>query len=61
MTEEKRGPGRPKKEATVSVMVMRDYWDANGERHRAGSIEDVAVEDALDGIESGAMKRHKGD
>lgn len=42
---------------TVSVHVKRDFWDENGERTRKGSIVDVSVEAALDGIEAGALSR----
>lgn len=48
-----------KKPATVKVVVLRDYWDEDGKRHRKGLIEEVSVEMALDGVEAGQMKRYK--
>ncbi len=54
---EKRGPGRPPKAATVAVIVARDFWDDTETRVPAGTIIDVAVDDAMEGIESGAFKR----
>lgn len=57
MTEEKRGPGRPPK--TIACVVKRDFWDAEGVRHHAGTVVHVSVEDALDGVESGALGRVK--
>lgn len=61
MEEQKRGPGRPRKEpeGTVTCEILRDFWDAEGERHRAGTIVEVSVAEALDGIESGALRRAK--
>ena len=62
MTEEteKRGPGRPRKEAeTVACEVMRDYWPAEDERVRAGTIVQLDPMAAIDGIESGIMRRVK--
>jgi hypothetical protein len=69
MTEEaKRGPGRPPKAAdapeaapiaTVLCRVLRDYWPAEDERVRAGTIVDLPVSEALDGIEEGRMERVK--
>src|SRR5690349_21595049 len=43
----------------IPVHVNRDYWDANGVRTRKGSIVEVTVEEALDGVESGALSRVK--
>lgn len=45
---------------TIAVTVLRDVWDAEGERHRAGTVRHVSVEDAMDGIESGIYSRVKG-
>lgn len=44
---------------TVQCMIMRDYWDAKGERHRKGKIVELPAMEALDVIETGAMKRLK--
>lgn len=43
----------------VPVLVKRDYWDAGGNRIRSGSVVEVSVEQALDGVESGALSRVK--
>ena len=59
MTEEKRGPGRPPKEATVACVILRDFWDEDCVRHRAGEIIEMSVPDALDGIEAGSLSRVK--
>ena len=45
----------------VKVRIERDFWDAEGTRHRAGTEVDVPVEAALDGIETGALSRVKED
>jgi hypothetical protein len=44
----------------VPVVVNRDFWDKEGVRHRKGTIVEVSVEAALDGVESGALSRAKG-
>lgn len=43
----------------VRVRIERDFWDADGTRHRAGTEVDVPVEAALDGVETGALSRVK--
>lgn len=48
-----------KKPETVKIVVLRDYWDEDGNRHPKGKIESVAVNLAFDGIEAGQMKRYK--
>jgi len=63
------GDGKPggsvKANGMVTVRVLRDYWVANEadpdqpERIRKGTIVDVPVEAALDGIESGTLARVK--
>lgn len=58
--EEKRGPGRPPKPQTIACVVKRDFWDENGERHCAGTVVHVSIEEALDGVESGAFGRYRG-
>ena len=50
-----------KKQDKIKIEVLRDYWDADGNRHRKGGVEEVSVDAALDGIEAGMMKRHKAD
>ncbi len=47
-----------KKEApTTRVEVVRDFWDANCVRVSAGTIVEMDVDDAMEGVESGAFKR----
>lgn len=41
----------------VAVSVRRDFWDQSGERHRKGTVVEVSVEAALDGVEVGALSR----
>jgi hypothetical protein len=43
----------------VTCMVLRDFWptENQADRVRKGQIVDVTVEQALDGVESGALKR----
>lgn len=49
----------------VKVVINRDFWvknDKEGEpaiRYRKGTVIDVPVEAALDGIETGALSRVK--
>ena len=59
MTEEKRGPGRPPKEATVACIILRDFWDEDGIRHKAGETVELGISAAMDGIESGSLSRVK--
>lgn len=46
-------------EKLIKVVILRDFWDKEGERHRAGTVVEVPVDYALDGIESGALSRFK--
>jgi hypothetical protein len=55
-----RAPRAPAEPMTIDVIVKRDVWDAAGERHRAGTVRTVTVEEAMDGIEAGLYSRHKG-
>ncbi len=61
--EEKRGPGRPPKAATVKARVLRDYWTrgdgSDDDRVRAGTELDVTMEDLIDGLERGFLERVK--
>ena len=47
--------------ATVTCEVLRDYWptDDQSDRVRKGTMVDVTMEAALDGIEAGALRRIK--
>jgi hypothetical protein len=46
-------------EKTIKCVVMRDFWNENEVRVDAGSVIDVPVEQAMDGVESGALSRAK--
>jgi hypothetical protein len=52
-------------EKLITVRIERDFWVKNdkGEtiRHRKGTIIDVPVEAALEGVETGALSRVKVD
>lgn len=46
-------------EKLIKCRIVRDFWDADGERHRAGTEVELPVDAALDGIETGALSRVK--
>jgi len=46
-----------KKTPTVSVIVARDYWDENEVRVCSGTVVELPVDAAMEGVESGAFKR----
>lgn len=48
------------KEKLIPVVIKRDVWDADGTRHRKGTIIELPVDAAMDGVESGALSRVKG-
>lgn len=48
-------------EKLIKCRVVRDFWNANGERVAAGAEVHVTVEQALDGVECGALSRVKED
>lgn len=50
-----------KAEQLIEVEILRDFWDADENRHVAGTTIKVPVSAALDGIESGALARVKKD
>ncbi|PWL17399.1 hypothetical protein DKP76_11515 [Falsochrobactrum shanghaiense] len=45
------------KAQTIEVEIVRDFWDADGNRCEAGTCIEVPVEAALEGIETGALRR----
>lgn len=55
----KKGGSKPKAKAPalIAVQVRRDFWDQTGTRHRKGSVVEVSVDAALDGVEVGALSR----
>lgn len=46
-------------EKLVPVKINRDFWDVDGVRHRKGTVVEVPVQAALDGVESGALSQVK--
>jgi hypothetical protein len=45
----------------IDVEILRDFWDADGERHPAGTVISIPVEAAVDGAEKGALRRARKD
>ena len=43
----------------IECEILRDRWDEDGKRHRAGSVIQLEAEAAMDAIESGDVKRVK--
>lgn len=41
----------------MDVEILRDFWDADGVRHPAGTVVSIPVEAAMDGAEKGALRR----
>ena len=57
-SQEERATVEPKeKRATIAVAVKRDFWDENEVRQPAGTVIEVSVEEALDGVERGHFVR----
>lgn len=46
-------------EKTIKCVILRDFWDKDGKRQPAGKEVDLTAEDAMDGVESGALSRVK--
>ena len=46
-------------EKMVDCVVLRDYWDADDNRVTAGTVISLEIEQAMDGVESGALSRYK--
>lgn len=46
-----------KKSDLVACIVMRDYWDDDGNRVRKGSGVEVTPDEAMTGIEEGTLER----
>lgn len=44
---------------TIECVILRDYWDADGERQPAGKTVNLPAEAAMDGVEIGALTRAK--
>lgn len=58
MSEDDKKPAA--KEKLIPVRINRDFWDADGKRHHKGTMVEVPVDAALDGVETGALSRVKG-
>lgn len=46
-------------EKTVECRLLRDFWDDKGERHKKGTVVDMTIEAAMDGVEQGTLERVK--
>lgn len=57
--ESNDAPPEAPKAQTIPVRIKRDIWDEDGKRHRKGTIIELPVEAAMDGVESGAVTRVK--
>ena len=44
---------------TIKCVILRDFWDAQGNRQPAGKEVYLPAEEAMDGVESGALSRVK--
>lgn len=47
------------KQQLIEVEIVRDFWDTNGVRQPAGTVVSVPIDAALEGIETGALRRPK--
>ena len=46
-------------ENLIEVKILRDFWDGEGKRQRAGTVVSIPVDAAFEGIENGMFKRVK--
>lgn len=46
-------------EKTIKCEILRDTWDGDGVRRKAGTVVDIPVEAAMDGVEAGLFTRVK--
>jgi hypothetical protein len=44
---------------TIACVILRDFWDESGNRRPAGETYAATLEEALTGIETGALRRLK--
>ena len=56
---ENETPKAPAKEKLIPVRINRDFWSDDGKRYHKGTVVEVPVEAALDGVETGALSRVK--
>ena len=60
MTEEIKAPeAEPKRAKKIACTVLRDYWTADDARVTAGTVVHLTPEEAMDGVETGALARVK--
>lgn len=59
MEDQPKKRGRPAKSSLVICEVLRGFWPEEGVRVRKGEIVEVTPEQAMDGLESGMLKRVK--
>lgn len=57
MSDEANENTQPAAPQLIEVEILRDFWDNDCVRHPAGTIVQVPLEAALDGIEKGALRR----
>lgn len=43
----------------IKCTILRDVWNADGERQPAGTEVDLTPEEAMDGVEKGLIARVK--
>ena len=46
-----------KKKDTASAVILRDFWDENGERQPAGKVVEVSKDALIEGMEKGILAR----
>lgn len=46
-------------EKKVTCKILRDFWPKDDDRVRAGTIVEMSVDDAMDGMEKGLVERVK--
>ena len=53
---------RPKKtevQPEIQCMVLRDFWVTAEDRKRAGTVVELELDEALDKMEAGIVRRYK--
>lgn len=48
------------KDTMIKCVILRDTWDKDGNRHRAGEEVSLPAAAAMDGVENGTLSRVKG-
>lgn len=47
------------KDGLIKCVILRDTWDEDGNRHKAGTEVNLPAEAAIDGVENGVLSRVK--